>query len=95
MADPHAWRRRAACRGQDLALFFGPGDTRETAKEKQTRVERAKQVCRGCPVQSECLDFHLRVSAPQYGVAGGLDEDERAAHRRSQQRKAARERRAT
>ncbi|MEV0379763.1 WhiB family transcriptional regulator [Nonomuraea sp. NPDC050643] len=89
------WRNRAACRGQDLVLFFGPGEgePRETPKQKEARIERAKQICRVCPVQVECLDFHLQASAAQYGVAGGLDEDERRAYRRRLQRKAARERR--
>jgi WhiB family redox-sensing transcriptional regulator len=89
------WRKRAACRGQELVLFFGPdeGEARETTKQKEARIERAKQFCRTCPVQVECLDFHLQASAAQYGVAGGLDEDERRAYRRRLQRKSARERR--
>ncbi|MFI6497140.1 WhiB family transcriptional regulator [Nonomuraea typhae] len=95
MPDREGWRNRAACRGQDIVLFFGPveGDPRETPKQKESRIERAKQFCRICPVQGECLDFHLQASAAQYGVAGGLDEDERRASRRRLQRKAVRERR--
>lgn len=90
------WQDRAACKTEDPALFEGPGegDPRETQPQKERRVNKAKAICRGCPVQTECLEFHLRMSAPQHGVAGGLDEDERTAYRRSQQRKAARERRA-
>ncbi|NRQ31322.1 WhiB family transcriptional regulator [Nonomuraea sp. NN258] len=89
------WRNRAVCKGEDVRLFFGPGEgeDRETPKQKENRIQRAKQFCRSCPVQTECLDFHLQASAAQYGVAGGLDEDERRSYRRSQQRKAARERR--
>lgn len=95
MSTLHGWRARAACKGQDLVLFFGPGEGegRETANEKERRIDQAKQFCRGCPVRAECLDYHLHVSAAQYGVAGGLDEDERRAHRRRLRRKAARERR--
>ncbi|MEU7891730.1 WhiB family transcriptional regulator [Nonomuraea sp. NPDC049152] len=87
MADP--WTDRAACKGQDLALFYGPGDgeDRETPKEKERRVQRAKQICRFCPVQAECLEFNLQVSATQHGVAGGLDEDERTSYRRRQLRR--------
>ncbi|MGI5281698.1 WhiB family transcriptional regulator [Nonomuraea polychroma] len=92
-----AWPDRAACKGEDPALFYGPGEgePRETPKQKETRIQRAKQICRFCDVQTECLDFNLQVSAKQHGVAGGLDEDERTSYRRSQQRKAARERRTT
>ncbi|MEV4472846.1 WhiB family transcriptional regulator [Nonomuraea sp. NPDC049504] len=89
------WRDRAACKGEDLVLFYGPGEgePRETPQEKEARVQRAKQICRSCLAQMDCLDFHLQVSAAQYGVAGGLDEDERRAYRRRMQRKTARERR--
>ncbi|MFB4284890.1 WhiB family transcriptional regulator [Nonomuraea sp. MTCD27] len=95
MSARRGWRNSAACRGQDLVLFFGPGEgePRETPKQKEARTEQAKQLCRTCTVQVECLAFHLQASAAQYGVAGGLDEDERRAYRRRQQRKAARERR--
>ncbi|TMR92860.1 WhiB family transcriptional regulator [Nonomuraea basaltis] len=88
------WQHRAACKDEDQALFYGPGEgePRETPQEKERRVNKAKAICRGCPVQTECLEFHLRISAPQHGVAGGLDEDERTTYRRRQQRKAARER---
>lgn len=95
MPLPHGWQDRAACKDADAALFYGPSedDPRETAKQKESRIERAKQICRGCPVQTPCLDFHLQASAAQYGVAGGLDEDERQSYRRRQQRETARERR--
>ncbi|MEV0821912.1 WhiB family transcriptional regulator [Nonomuraea rubra] len=95
MPGRKGWRNCAACRGQDLVLFFGPGEgePRESPKQKENRIERAKHFCRTCPAQAECLDFHLQASAAQYGVAGGLDEDERTAYRRRLQRKAARERR--
>jgi WhiB family redox-sensing transcriptional regulator len=94
MADLRPWPERAACKGEDLNLFFGPdeGETRETPREKEARVERAKQICRRCPVTSQCLQFQLQVSATQYGVAGGLDEEERRSYRRRQLRNAARER---
>ena len=47
--DP-SWRRRAACRGLDPALFFP--EIGESAAE-------AKAVCAQCPVARQCLDFAL------------------------------------
>ncbi|MEV1168570.1 WhiB family transcriptional regulator [Nonomuraea sp. NPDC049784] len=92
-----AWHKQAACKDEDSALFYGPGEDepRETPKQKETRIERAKEICRRCPVRDECLDFNLQVSAAQHGVAGGLDEDERKSYRRRQQRISARERNAS
>ncbi|MFD8529450.1 WhiB family transcriptional regulator [Streptosporangium canum] len=94
MADPLDWRERAACKGEDLILFFGPseGEIRETTAQKETRTKKAKQICRGCPVAAECLAYHLRVSASQHGVAGGLDEDERRTYRRRELRRSREER---
>ncbi|MFG3438368.1 WhiB family transcriptional regulator [Nonomuraea sp. NPDC047897] len=91
------WQDHAACKGSDLVLFYGPGEgePRETQMAKDRRVQHAKLICRSCPVQPECLEFHLQMGPAQYGVAGGLDEDERAAYRRRLQRKASRERRAS
>jgi hypothetical protein len=41
------------------------------------RADRAKAICRSCPVITECLDHALRVRE-SYGVWGGHTEDERA-----------------
>ncbi|MEU1880871.1 WhiB family transcriptional regulator [Streptosporangium sp. NPDC020072] len=89
-----SWRDRAACKGERLELFFGPGEgeTRENTKEKETRTGKAKTICRRCPVRTECLEWHLQVSVVQHGVAGGLDEAERTSYL-SQQRDPAQERR--
>ncbi|MEU7911363.1 WhiB family transcriptional regulator [Microbispora bryophytorum] len=98
MADPLAWRDDAACRGEDLRLFYGPGDgerPRETTEQKEARVAEAKSICAVCTVRAECLEWHITVTATQYGVAGGLDEDERKAYRRRQMRRTREERKAS
>ncbi|MFC4536946.1 WhiB family transcriptional regulator [Sphaerisporangium dianthi] len=69
-----SWLRRAACRGEDPELFFpisakGPGHAQH---------ERAKAVCRRCPVQSSCLEYALRTGQ-EHGIWGGADPDERRA----------------
>jgi WhiB family transcriptional regulator, redox-sensing transcriptional regulator len=69
------WQRDAACRGMDSTLFFHPPNERDTARSD--RADRAKAICRSCPVITECLDHALRVRE-SYGVWGGHTEDERA-----------------
>ncbi|MGH3921683.1 MAG: WhiB family transcriptional regulator [Pseudonocardiaceae bacterium] len=70
------WRDRAACRDMDSELFFPIGTTGPALDQ----AERAKAVCAGCPVSSQCLEFAM--STGQNGVWGGLTEDERRALRR-------------
>ena len=57
--DP-SWRRRAACRGLDPALFF---------PEIGENAAAAKAVCAQCPVSRECLGFAL-ANAETEGVWG-------------------------
>jgi WhiB family transcriptional regulator, redox-sensing transcriptional regulator len=71
------WQDRAACKGMDPTLFFGPEHT-EVVKEKRDREEAAKAVCRACPVQQECLE-HALEAKEAYGIWGGLTELERKA----------------
>ncbi len=68
------WQQQAACRGSGTSLFFHPENERGTAREN--REAKAKQVCMGCPVQSECAAHALAAHEP-YGVWGGLTETER------------------
>ncbi|MEX2586651.1 MAG: WhiB family transcriptional regulator [Actinomycetota bacterium] len=71
------WQDHAACKGMDPTLFFGPEHT-EVVKEKRDREEAAKQICRTCPVNQECLE-HALESKEAYGIWGGLTELERKA----------------
>ena len=61
------WAARARCRG-------GPDDMFVSGAEQH----RAKAVCLGCPVRSECLAEALDARL-QWGVWGGLTERERRA----------------
>ena len=71
-AGPPAWQRYANCLGGDPDLFFPErgGSTRE-----------AKEVCRGCVVREECLQYALDNSE-KFGIWGGLSERERRRLRR-------------
>jgi WhiB family transcriptional regulator, redox-sensing transcriptional regulator len=71
-AEPPSWQRYANCLGVDPDLFFPErgGSTRE-----------AKEVCRGCVVRTECLQYALD-NAEKFGIWGGLSERERRRLRR-------------
>lgn len=86
LAPPQwGWQDAAACRGEDIGLFFGPDGERQP--EREIRERKAKSICARCPVQTECLEYAL--SRPEkYGVWGGLNEEERASERRRRMRRA-------
>ncbi len=73
LAQEFAWHQRANCMGVDPDLFFPQrgGSTRE-----------AKEVCRGCVVREECLEYAISYGE-KFGIWGGLSERERRWLRRS------------
>lgn len=77
------WRFEAACLKQDPELFFPIGD----AGPAVDQIEKAKAVCRTCPVMAECLEWALETGQ-DFGVWGGLSEAERLAVRRRRSRAA-------
>ena len=77
------WRRDAACRGADTALFFAPHYF-ERRRDKNSREAEAKLLCARCTVREDCLAFALST-AEQHGVWGGLNEMERRALLRRQE----------
>jgi WhiB family redox-sensing transcriptional regulator len=68
------WKRSGACRNLPLDLFFPNPTDEEQEKE-------AKAWCGVCPVRDLCLESSLRNGA-DYGIWGGLNEEERRAIRR-------------
>jgi len=79
-----SWQYRAACRGMDALLFFGPDG--EPRPQREIREARAKAVCQLCPVRVQCLDYALRNSI-RHGIWGGLNGEERARERRRRVRR--------
>ena len=75
--EPTGWRAHAACRDIDTDLFFPAGDTGPAA----VKIQKAKAICRRCPVQEDCLAFAMAFYQ-EYGIWGGLTEDERRVLRR-------------
>ncbi len=66
------WGDKANCIGVDPDLFF---------PERGASTKESKEVCRGCTVREDCLEFAL-VSGEKFGIWGGLSERERRRIRR-------------
>ena len=79
--DDNSWQDQANCLGVDPDLFF---------PERGASTREAKEVCRGCVVRAECLEFALQ-NGEKFGIWGGLSERERRRIRR-QRAQAARQR---
>ncbi|MER6171323.1 WhiB family transcriptional regulator [Streptosporangium sp. NPDC001681] len=76
---PVGWHQDAACRGEDLSLFYGPTDDEppEGTRKREAREKKAKKICHACPVMEKCLEWNLSFGPHQYGVGGGLTAEER------------------
>ena len=81
----HQWRRHAACRDTDPDLFFPVGTTGPAIEQ----IENAKDVCKQCDAQADCLEFALATNQDS-GIWGGTSEEER---RKLRKQYAARQRR--
>jgi WhiB family transcriptional regulator, redox-sensing transcriptional regulator len=66
------WQSRANCMGVDPDLFF---------PERGASTREAKEVCRGCVVREDCLEYAL-ANGEKFGIWGGLSERERRRLRR-------------
>ncbi|WP_090517402.1 WhiB family transcriptional regulator [Mycolicibacterium neworleansense] len=70
---PH-WQLHARCRGMDASVFFSPEG--ERGRARLNREQRAKALCRDCPVLTQCRAHALTIAEP-FGVWGGLSEADR------------------
>ena len=66
------WQSRANCMGVDPELFF---------PERGSSTREAKEVCRGCVVREDCLEYAL-ANGEKFGIWGGMSERERRRVRR-------------
>lgn len=66
------WMSRAACRGSDTELFY---------PERGEQQAHVTTICRGCPVQFDCLDYAM-INGEKHGIWGGLSEKRRRGLRR-------------
>ncbi|MGW5930551.1 WhiB family transcriptional regulator [Streptomyces anulatus] len=87
---PWHWSDEAKCSGTETNQFFPVSSKGVPAKLQAMHV---KDLCRQCPVREQCLT-HALTYREDYGVWGGLDEEERAELLRDARRAAERQRRA-
>lgn len=82
MADGGGWEARGLCRQmpetEAARLFFSDSGAIQAT---------AKQVCAGCPVVAECLEFARQFEMP--GVFGGTSKKQRQAMRAARNKEAA------
>ena len=71
-AEAKGWQDFANCLGVDPDLFF---------PERGASTREAKEVCRGCVVREQCLEYAL-ANGEKFGIWGGLSERERRRIRR-------------
>ena len=71
--EDRGWQARANCMGVDPDLFF---------PERGASTREAKEVCRGCVVKEECLEYALD-NGEKFGIWGGMSERERRRLRRA------------
>lgn len=80
--ERYDWLEAAGCRGVELDVFFPVGQGRAAGWDES----RAKAICHACPVVDACREWALRV-APEFGIFGGLDPDERRGLRLTRRRR--------
>jgi len=66
------WKDHSNCLGVDPDLFF---------PERGASTREAKEVCRGCVVRDDCLEYAL-LNGEKFGIWGGMSERERRRIRR-------------
>lgn len=66
------WKDDSNCLGVDPDLFF---------PERGASTREAKEVCRGCVVREDCLEYALQ-NGEKFGIWGGMSERERRRIRR-------------
>jgi len=73
-----SWQEYANCLFVDPDLFF---------PERGASTREAKEVCRGCIVRGDCLEYTLR-NREKFGIWGGMSERQRRRERRIRRQRA-------
>lgn len=69
------WHRRAACRREPSASFFGNENAILPAHRRAPRGT-SRRLCQSCPVRAECLRWAL-TQPEEYGIWGGTSGERR------------------
>jgi WhiB family transcriptional regulator, redox-sensing transcriptional regulator len=71
------WHHRGFCAGEDPDVFFPSHGNPGT---------KAREICANCVVRRDCLEY--ATEADEFGIWGGLDQQERRSLRRKRRRRA-------
>jgi WhiB family transcriptional regulator, redox-sensing transcriptional regulator len=69
------WMVFGACAGKPAEWFYD-ADLARMTERRLAGIARAKAICAGCPVRSDCLAYAL-TNREDFGVWGGFTADER------------------
>lgn len=64
-----------ACKGLDLNIFFPEFDITEKRSDRKEEIDDVVNICEGCPIKEECLDWALS-HGEKNGIWGGVYLDE-------------------
>lgn len=74
------WVKDAACKDMPTSKFFEDTEVRGS-EGRRNNIEKARAVCRLCPVRHACADEAMREegsgTSGRYGVRGGLTPQQR------------------
>ena len=74
------WMDQGACVGEDPKYWMSTSEEEKT-QEIRENVQVAVQICRKCPVQSECLSHAMKYL--ELGIWGGTTDIERSLMRKN------------
>lgn len=78
------WIEQSACREYTITATDDPWHAEGPGREERARQRIAIDICKACPVKSQCLADALE-DADQYGIRGALTGPQRARLKNGQQ----------
>jgi WhiB family transcriptional regulator, redox-sensing transcriptional regulator len=74
LVEDWTWQQRGSCRNMPTELFFPEDGAR---RHRSATEQRAKRVCRDCPVVAECREHAFAIGEP-FGIWGATSALDRA-----------------
>jgi WhiB family redox-sensing transcriptional regulator len=74
LLEDWTWQQRGSCRNMPTELFFPEDGAR---RHRSATEQRAKRICRDCPVVAECREHAFAIGEP-FGIWGAMTALDRA-----------------
>lgn len=74
LLEDWTWQQDGSCRDMPTELFFPEDGAR---RHRRAKEQRAKSICRDCPVLAECREHAVSIQEP-FGIWGAMTAPERA-----------------